>query len=265
MIQTTQDIHKAPGHQILAAAGKKYLRPGGRSATEQLLGWANFQPHETVLELAASFGYSAITLAQRYGVKVIGVEKNSESVQKARRNVQLAGLENQIEIIEGDIFHLEAISGQFDYVLAEAILSMQSASGKAKILTGVRQKLKPGGKFLSHELLAQAKEAQIHTDLGKAIRTNTTPISEAGWLELCENAGLQVQQHQIGAMGLLSPRQMIIDEGLGNTLKIGWNIFTHPPIRQRVLQMREVFQKYRHELGYIILCATIGEREESSE
>jgi SAM-dependent methyltransferase len=170
--------------------------------------------------------------------------------------VQLAGLENQIEIIEGDIFHLEAISGQFDYVLAEAILSMQSASGKAKILQGISQKLKPGGKFLSHELLAQAKEDQIHRDLARVIRTNTTPTSQAGWLELCETAGLQVQHHQTGAMGLLSPQRMIADEGLGNTLKIGWKIFTHPPIRQRVLQMREVFQKYRHELGYIILCAT---------
>lgn len=256
MTQTTQNLQKAPGHQILAAVGKKYLRPGGRSATEQLLTWADFQPNETVLELAASFGYSAITLAQRYGVKVIGIEKNPDSVQQARRNIQTAGLENQIEIIEGDIFHLEAISGQFDYVFAEAILSMQSNSGKAKILTGVANKLKPGGKFLSHELLAQAKEAEIHTDLAQAIRTNTTPISEAGWLELCENAGLQVQQSQIGAMGLLNPQQMITDEGLLNTLKIGWNIFTQPPLRQRVLQMRGVFQKYRNELGYIILCAT---------
>jgi hypothetical protein len=33
------------------------------------------------------------------------------------------------------------------------------------------------------------------------------------------------------------------------------NVFTQPPIRQRVLQMQGVFQKYRHELGYIILCA----------
>lgn len=256
MIQINQDIQKAPGHQILAVTGKKYLRPGGRSATEQLLEWADFQPNETVLELAASFGYSAMTLVQRYGVKVIGVEKNPESVQKARENIRVAGLENQIEIVEGDIFHLETISGQFDHVLAEAILSMQSASGKAKVLQGIGQKLKPGGQFLSHELLAQAKEAQIHADLARVIRTNTTPISEIGWLELCETAGLQVQQYQTGAMGLLSPQQMIVDEGLVNTLKIAWNVFTQPPIRQRVLQMRDIFEKYRDELGYIILCAT---------
>ena len=47
-------------HQVLAASGKKILRPWGRKATEQMFAWANFQPGETVLELAASFGESAI-------------------------------------------------------------------------------------------------------------------------------------------------------------------------------------------------------------
>ena len=56
-----------------------------------------------------------------------------------------------MEIIACNNFHLEAISGKFDYVLAEAILTMQSPQGKAKILAGIHNKLKPGGKFLSHE------------------------------------------------------------------------------------------------------------------
>lgn len=36
MTQTTINLQTAPGHQVLAAAGKKILRPGGKSATEQL-------------------------------------------------------------------------------------------------------------------------------------------------------------------------------------------------------------------------------------
>jgi len=64
-----------------------------------------------------------------------------------RVNIRAAGLENQIEIIEA-IFSTEAIPGHFDYVLAEAILTMQSHR-KAKILAGIHNKLKPGGKFLS--------------------------------------------------------------------------------------------------------------------
>ena len=58
----TLNYSTAPGHQVLAAAGKKILRPGGIKATEQLFTWANFQLEETVLELAASFGESAIAI-----------------------------------------------------------------------------------------------------------------------------------------------------------------------------------------------------------
>ncbi|OKH27444.1 SAM-dependent methyltransferase [Chroogloeocystis siderophila] len=266
-------MQTAPGHEVLAAAGKKYLRPGGRIATEQLLEWANFQPGETVLELAASFGYSAISLAQRYGVKVVGVEKKPESVRQARDNIRAANLENQIEIIEGDIFHLDAIPGQFDYVLAEAILTMQSPPGKAKILQGIRDCLKPGGKFLSHELLARDNEEQIRAllktplnagnprtgvfaELAQVIRVNATPLSEANWINIYEAAGLHIEKVQTGAMSLLNFRQMFQDEGIVNTLRILGNILTREPIRKRVLEMRRVFNKYHEELGYILICAT---------
>jgi predicted O-methyltransferase YrrM len=96
MTNAILNFQTASGHQVLAAAGKKYLRPGGRIAIEKLCQWANFQPGETVLELASSFGYSAISLAQRYHVKVVGIEKNPDSVVQARENVGAAGRENQI-------------------------------------------------------------------------------------------------------------------------------------------------------------------------
>ncbi len=120
------------------------------------------------MELAASFGYSSIALAERFGVKVVGVEKNPDSVARARANIAAAGLTAQVEIVEGDIFHLERISEQFDYVLAEAIMTMQSPSGKAKIISGIGDRLKPGGKFLSHEMLARNQEAEICVEFSKS-------------------------------------------------------------------------------------------------
>ncbi|WP_413256246.1 class I SAM-dependent methyltransferase [Floridanema fluviatile] len=255
MTQTTINLETAPGHQVLAAAGKKILRPGGKCATKQLFQWANFQPDETVLELASSFGYSAIALVQRFGVKVVGVEKNSASVARARANIQAAGLSDRITIIEGDIFQLEAIPGQFDYVFAEAILSMQSAPGKAKILSGIYAKLKPGGKFLSHEMLADNKETEIHEQLARVIKSNTSPLSQANWIATYANAGLQIKQHETGGMALLNLWRMIQDEGLFSTAKILWNVVTNSQIRQRVLAMRRIFQKYQQDLGYIVLVA----------
>ncbi|HEY9643053.1 MAG TPA: class I SAM-dependent methyltransferase [Coleofasciculaceae cyanobacterium] len=255
MADSTINFATATGHQVMAAAGKKILRPGGKAATEQLFQWAGFKPGETVLELAASFGYSAIALAKQYGVQVIGVEKNPESVVRARANIQAAGLADQVQVIEGDIFHLEQVPGQFDYVLVEAILTMQSLPGKSKILQGIHDRLKPGGKFLCHELLATDREEEIHRALAAAIRANSTPLSETNWIAVCETAGLQVLNHQTGAMGLLNPMRMIQDEGFVNTLKFFWTGLTHPQIRDRLLTMRHVFQQYERELGYIILCA----------
>ena len=179
---TPINLKTAPGHQVLAAAGKKALRPGGCAATEQLFAWADFKPGETVLELAASFGYSAISLTQRYGVQVVGIEKNPNSVTRAQANVAAAGLSDRVAIVEGDIFHLERIAEQFDYVLAEAILTMQSATGKAKILAGICDRLKPNGRFLSQELCVSGPNTDtIQRDLSRTIKVNANPLSPESW------------------------------------------------------------------------------------
>lgn len=255
MTQSTINFETAPGHQVMAAAGKKILRPGGKAATEQLFQWAEFKPGETVLELAASFGYSAITLAKRYGVRVVGVEKNPESVARARVNIKAAGLEDQVQVIEGDVFHLEQIPEQFDYVLAEAILTMQSSPAKVKILHGVHDRLKPGGKFLSHELLATHREEEIHRALAATLRVNSTPLSETNWIATCETAGLRVLHHQTGEMGLLNPAQIIRDEGFRDGIKFFWNVLIQARLRNRLLAIGRVFKQYQQELGYIALCA----------
>lgn len=256
MTQKTLNLNSASGHEVLAAAGKKILRPGGRAATQQLLEWANFKSGETVLELAASFGESAIALAKQFGVRVVGVEKNPDSVIRARANIQSAGVADLVEVIEGDIFQLDTISEQFDYVFAEAILTMQSPPGKAKLLRSIHDRLKPGGRFLSHELTVIGdRETEIHQALARSIRVNSTPLTETHWIETCDTAELSVLQHQAGAMGLLNPARIIEDEGLGNAAKFFWKVLTQAQLRQRILSMREVFQQYKSELGYIVLIA----------
>jgi predicted O-methyltransferase YrrM len=255
------DLRTAPGYQVLAAAGKKVLRPGGSTATRQLLNWANFQPGQTVLELAASFGCSAIALAKRYNVQVVGVEKDAHSVACACENIAAAGLSGQVQVVEGDIFHLDQISGQFDYVLAEAILTLQSASGKAKVLSEVRDRLKPGGCFLSHELVAGNRVKDIQQDLSRVARISATPLCQQDWIDTFTSIGFTVQQHQTGSMALLKPSQILVDEGIIGSFQIAWNILTQPVIRDRVMQMRQMFQQYRPQLGYIItLCRVIDDQ-----
>jgi predicted O-methyltransferase YrrM len=248
----------APDYQVLAAVGKKILQPGGRSATETLLEWANFQPGETVLELSSNFGNSAIALARQYQVKVVGIEKNPDTVAYARTNIAATGLGSRIEIIEGNVLHLENLHEKFDYVLAKSILTAQSPTGKAKILENIRDHLKPGGKLLCHELVAQQREAEIHQVLSEITRSNSTPLSETNWIATCQTAGLVVQHHQIGGMSLLNPWHVLPYEGGQSTIRFLWNLCTQVLLSKQVLAMHYVFQKYKEELGYIIFSASLA-------
>jgi hypothetical protein len=48
---------------------------------------------------------------------------------------------------------------------------------------------------------------------------------------------------------------MVRDEGLFGTVKIAWNVLINPHLRQRVLQMRRVFQQQRNNIGYIVFIS----------
>lgn len=255
MTQTTLNLTTAPSHVVLAAAGKTVLRPGGRAATEKLFEWANFQRSETVLELASGLGNSAIALAKRYNVQVVGIERDPNRVAIAQVKARSAGLDRQVQFIQGNIFQLETISASFDYVLAEAILTMQTSAGKAKILAGVRDQLKIGGKFLSHELLARDHLESLHQNLTQVMRVNATPLPELDWIATFNQAGLTVTEQQTGAMRLLDPVQVLRDEGVIHTVQIAWNILTQPVIRDRIIKMRRVLTQHQQDLGYIALCA----------
>lgn len=253
--QTALNLATAPAHAVLAAAGKTVLRPGGRAATEQLFQWANFSPGATVLELASGLGDSAIALAKRYHVQVLGIEKDAERVTIAQAKARSAGVAHQVQFRQGNIFALETLPGAFDYVLAEAILTMQTSAGKAKILAGVRDRLKVGGKFLSHELLARDHFASLQQDLTQAMHVNATPLPEQGWITAFDQAGLTVTQRHSGAMKLLDPVQVLQDEGLAHTMQIAWKLLTQPVIRDRLLTMRQVLTQHQQDLGYVALCA----------
>jgi cyclopropane fatty-acyl-phospholipid synthase-like methyltransferase len=255
MTQATLQFETASGYELLSAAGKTVLRPGGRKATEQLLDWANFTPGETVLELASGVGTSAIALAKQYNVTVTGIEKNPTHVAIAQARVKAAGLEGQVWIRQGDIFTLESITRQFDYVLAEAILTMQSPMGKAKILQAVSDRLKPGGKFLSHEVAVHHRETELHHVLSEIVRVNVTPLSPSGWITTLKDAGLKVDHQHVGRMHLLNPTAVIEDEGWANALWMGLNIALRPKMRSRIVAMYQTFQHHQHDLNYIILVS----------
>lgn len=248
----TIDIDTLPGHEVLALAGKKVLRPGGLTATRRLFKWANFEQGRSLLELASSFGLNLRTLAADYGLRVTGIDNSKESVARAQQ--QLHG-QPHVTIVHGDILKLDALQTRYDYILAEAIVTMQAGPRKAKILADAYRQLNPGGKLLMHELVFTKDAERMHKDLSKVILVNANALTEQGWQDELEQAGFVVEHCQIGPMSLLTPSGLLRDEGVMGVAKIITSVLTNSKIRKRVLAMRRFFSQHQDKLGHITLCA----------
>ncbi len=56
-------------------------------------------------------------------------------------------------------------------------------------------------------------------------------------------------------MHLLEPGRIISDEGFLQTLKIVFNILTHPTAKKRILKMREIFRTYEKQMVAFAIIA----------
>lgn len=249
-----EDIANLPGHQVLALAGKKILRPGGLNATRRLFEWGQFQKGESLLELASSFGVNLMTLARDYGLKVTGIDKNEKSVAYAKQRLDLVEDIN-INILLGDILDLDKLDGEFNYILAEAILTMQTNKNKSRVLSDIHRKLKSGGLILLHELSFTQNADEMHKKLSQVLKVNANALTKNDWEKIVKNAGFEVLELKTGPMTLLTPVGLIKDEGFWGVVKILANIIRQPELRKRIFAMYKFFSTHRDQLEHITICA----------
>ena len=147
-------------------------------------------------------------------------------------------------------------------VYGEAMLSMQPASAKAKIIAEAARLLRPGGRYGIHELclipddVDQSIRDAIQHEMSDDIHVGVRPLTEREWCELLEAAGLKVTAKHFAPMHLLEPMRLVRDEGLLRAMRFVWNVARNRAARHRVLRMRRTFRKYRQHLVAIVLVCT---------
>lgn len=109
------------------------------------------QKPKSILEVGCAIGYSSILFASTLGadVEIITVERNEKMIEKAKENIKLAGLENNITILEGDAEEkLKEVDGEFDMIFLDA------AKGQYQLFYDmVIDKLKVDGLLISDNIL----------------------------------------------------------------------------------------------------------------
>ncbi len=246
----------APGHWVLARAGKRVLRPGGLGLTRALLSHCELAGRQ-VVELAPGLGRTAKEILAAGPASYTGVDRDPAAVRQARTVVAPFGG----QVVEGQAGATGLDDESADVVIGEAMLTMQSPRGKAEIVAEAVRVLRPGGSYAIHELglTPDSIDPEIQTEvsraLARAIHVNARPLTRAQWSSLLHEQGLVVEWTQTAPMALLQFRRNLADEGLGGVTRMLWNLLRQPDLRRRVLAMRSTFRQYQDSMCGIALVA----------
>lgn len=116
-------------------------------ATDTMIDMAGIKTGSHVLDVAAGAGEQSLTVAKRIGDegKVLATDLSSTILKFAQSSADLAGFSNfSTRVIDGEKLH-ELSEGDFDAVISRVGLIYFPDQQKA--LTGMRNKLKEGGKI----------------------------------------------------------------------------------------------------------------------
>jgi arsenite methyltransferase len=144
---------------------------------------------EVVLDLGSGAGIDLLLAARKVGPtgKVIGIDMTDAMLDKARINIQAAKLSNA-EVRKGIIENLPVENNSVDWVISNCVINLSPE--KAKVFQEIYRVLKPGGKMLVSDIVAEWLPQEIvdHPDLYSSCLSGA--ISEQAYIAGLKQAGL---------------------------------------------------------------------------
>jgi SAM-dependent methyltransferase len=245
------DIQRLDPYVFMAVIGKRVIHPGGRAATEQLLGRAAISPDARVLDVGCGVGTTAITVAERFGADVTAVDIEPLMLQRAEAAVEAAGVGDRVRVRQGDILALDSPDDAFDVVIAEAVTMFVDRSPAARELIRV---CRPGGRVLATEFMwrrppsEEAREAFLG-QVCPGLRFDTAE----SWVRIYSVAGLSNVEIDEGPFEMMSPKGFVQDEGVGRSLSVLGRVMTRPAYMKKMAWLMPRMRRAVPYLGYIVV------------
>ena len=251
----TLQANKMPGHWLLARLGKKVLRPGGLELTRKMLDELKITSNDDVVEFAPGLGATAELTLKFNPHSYTAVERDAAAVKRLASQAKFERCNFQQGTAEDNGLPDAAAT----VVYGEAMLTMQPANTKARIVQEAARLLKPGGRYGIHELsllpdgIEEELAAEISNALGSSIHVGARPLQICEWRAMLEKAGFEITAEHRAPMNLLEPGRIISDEGVNGAVHLLWNALHDEEALARVREMRSVFRKYADHIGAVSL------------
>ncbi len=177
--------------RLFDGIARTYDRPAQVFSLFQYRYWHRFLasrlklgPQDRVLDVATGPGGVAISIAEKFGCRVAGLDISSEMLEQARRNVEASGLASSISLVEGRAEDLPFPDGHFDAVVFTFLF--RYVDDPQATVNELARVLKPGGQMASLEFYVPQGPVLhplwlLHTRL--VLPLGTLPLSP-GWREV---------------------------------------------------------------------------------
>lgn len=156
---------------------------------------ANLQPGQRVLDLGSGSGMDTFVAAHLVAAsgRVVGVDFTAEQLDKARRLVAAAQLEDVVEFWQRRIEVLPLGDAVFDCVISNGVINL--SADKERVFTEVARVLRPGGRLAIADIVTerQLTDAIVgNADLWASCIGGATPVDD--YRALIDTAGLEVRE-----------------------------------------------------------------------
>ncbi len=242
---------EADPYLLFGLLGKQVIHPGGRKATEELLGLAALAPGQQVLDIGCGVGTTAIAMAKRFMVAVTAADVSADMLDRAIANVEAAGVRDRVSVEAADICALPYDDGRFDRVVAEAVTMFVDRDRAISELVRV---CRPGGLVLATEFQWRrppTPEAR-HAFLGEVCPGMLFETVD-DWLARYSSAGLVDLQVRTGPFEMMTARGFISDEGIGNAIRVMARAMTNGTARRRMTWLVPRISRAVPYLGYVVI------------
>ena len=256
-LRQAPEASRMQGHWLLATLGKKILRPGGIALTRKMLAAAAPTSQDRIVEFGPGVGATARLLLKANPKSYAGVDPNPQGRQAVAKVIAPYA---QAQYVVADAACTGLPDASADLVVGEAMLTIQSPQAKAAIVKEAARLLAPGGRYAIHEMAVSSGYSQedfeaARKELSRTIKVGARPLTEDGWRQLMEDAGLEVVFSAKAPLRLLEPTRLIRDEGLLGALRFWNNARKMPGAKERLRTMRKAFKVQGRLMGGYVLVA----------
>ena len=136
----------------LAPVDEFHIR--GRESTEELARLSELSEDDRLLDVGCGIGGSCRYLVSTFGCHAVGVDLTPEYVESARMLTSRVGLDAKVEFHEASALGLPFEDESFDVVWTEH--AQMNIADKAAFYGEIGRVLRPGGRFLFHDVFAGA-------------------------------------------------------------------------------------------------------------